>query len=132
MDKNYPPKVLIDTDVIVDYITGNGTAGQPDLVNIMQQSIAFTTVVNASELFFAAKDEKEIDAVRKVLTGLKVLGLHSRYSLSVPKYSALVNSVRDALFCVVADFNKLPIVTNNTDKYSKAGLKIIHPKELRG
>ncbi|MBT8383383.1 MAG: hypothetical protein KJO59_13595, partial [Ignavibacteria bacterium] len=59
-------------------------------------------------------------------------GLHSRYSLSTSKYSGKVESLRDALFSVVADINKLPIVTFDNNRYINTGLKIIHPQELRG
>ena len=68
----------------------------------------------------------------KVLNALKVLGLHSRYSLSVSKYQGKVNSLRDALFLVVADINKLPIVTFDNNRYINTSLKIIHPQDLRG
>ena len=127
----FPEKVFLESDILADYLMDKNS-GDSILLKIMQNSICFTSVINASELFFAAKSEIEKDSVQKVLTGLKVLGMHSRYSLLINKYSSLVNTVRDALICVLADYNKLPIVTNNTGNFKKTKLKIIDPKQLRG
>ena len=132
MPEPYPAKVLIETDVLAKYLSSENKTANDDLIVIFENSIAFTTVLNASELFFAAKSDEEQKSVRKLLNALKVIGLHSRYSLSVNKYSSLVNSVRDALFCIVADFNKLPIVTYNDKKFINTGLTVINPKIMRG
>jgi len=131
MHKNFPEKVFLETDIIVEYLTEKGKEGSilPDL---MQNSICFTSVINASELFYAAKNDLQKDSVRKVLTGLKVLGMHSRYSLLINNYSTLVNTVRDALICVLAEYNKLPIITYNVDKFVKTKLTLLDPKQFRG
>ncbi len=120
-------KFLLDTDVIVDYLTANENNY---LMNLMQTGICFTTVLNASELLAACQNDNEKYLVRSVLDSLKVLGLHSRYALSVPEFSEKTENVRDALFAVVSLINKLPIVTMNTDRYKKTNLKIIHPQEV--
>jgi predicted nucleic acid-binding protein len=120
-------KYLLDTDIMVDYLTSNENNY---LMSLMRTGICFTTVLNASEMFAACKDENERSAVRSVLDSLKVLGLHQRYALSVPEFSDKTESVRDALFAVVALINKLPIVTLNRDRYDKTNLKIIHPQEV--
>jgi predicted nucleic acid-binding protein len=72
-------KYLLDTDVIVDYLTSNENNY---LMNLMQTGICFTTVLNASELLAVCKEDNE-NLQRSVLDSLKVLGLHSRYALSV-------------------------------------------------
>ena len=56
-------------------------------MNLMQTGICFTTVLNASEMLAACKDENENSAVRSVLDSMKVLGLHQRYALSVPEFA---------------------------------------------
>jgi len=129
MLKEFPEKVFLETDVIAEYLAGNDSS---HLLRLMQNSICFTSVINASELFFAAGNESQNNYVRKVLTGLKVLGTHSRYSLLINKYSSLVNTVRDALICVLAEYNKLPVVTYKTEKYLKTELTLIDPKQFRG
>jgi len=120
-------KFLLETDVLVDYLTSDKNNY---LLNLMQKGICFTTVLNASELLAACKVETEIAEVRSVLDSLKVLGLHSRYALSVPEFSDKTKNNRDALFAVVSLINKLPIVTMNSDRYKKTKLKIIHPQEV--
>jgi predicted nucleic acid-binding protein len=120
-------KYLLDTDIMVDYLTSNQNNY---LMSLMQTGICFTTVLNASEMLAACKDENEQSAIRSVLDSMKVLGLHQRYALSVPEFSDKTESVRDALFCVVSLINKLPIVTLNRERYKKTNLKIIHPQEV--
>jgi predicted nucleic acid-binding protein len=120
-------KYLLDTDVLVDYLTSNENNY---LINLMQTGICFTTVLNASELLAACNNDEEKYAVRSVLDSVKVLGLHSRYALSVPEYSDKTKNIRDALFAVVSKINKLPVVTLNTDRYKNSNLKIIHPQEV--
>ena len=120
-------KYLIDTDIMVDHLISNENNY---LMNLMQTGICFTTVLNASELLAVCKNDNEQSLVRNVLDSLKVLGIHSRYALSIPEFSDKTDSVRDALFAVVASINKLPIVTFNTERYKKTKLKIIHPQEV--
>ena len=120
-------KYLLDTDIMVDYLTSDVNNY---LINLMQIGICFTTVLNASEMLAACKDENEQSAVRSVLDSLKVLGLHQRYALNVPEFADKTSSLRDALFCVVSLINKLPIVTLNRERYKKTNLKIIYPQEV--
>ena len=120
-------KYLLETDVLVDYLTSND---KNYLMNLMQTGICFTTVLNAAELLAACQNDNEKYLVRSVLDSLKVLGLHSRYALSVPEFSEKTENVRDALFAVVSLINKLPIVTMNRDRYKNTNLKIIHPQEV--
>jgi predicted nucleic acid-binding protein len=120
-------KYLLETDVLIDYLTSNENNY---LINLMKTGICFTTVLNASEMLASCKNENELSAVRSVLDSLKVLGLHSKYSLNVPQFSDNTSSLRDALFCVVSLINKLPIVTLNRERYKKTNLKIIHPQEV--
>lgn len=120
-------KYLIDTDIMVDHLI---SSENNYLMNLMQTGICFTTVLNASELLAVCKNDNEQSLVRNILDSLKVLGIHSRYALSIPEFSDKTNNVRDALFAVVASINKLPIVTLGEERYKKTKLKIIHPKEV--
>lgn len=124
-------KYLLDTDILSDHLV-NGKNEGSSLIDMMQKGICYTTVLNASELLFFSKSDEEIKYVKKVLNAVKILGLNSRYSLSISNYSKKVKSLRDALFSVVADINKLPIVTFDNNRYINTGLKIIHPQDLRG
>lgn len=97
----------------------------------MQNGLCFSTVLNASELLFIADTFIEQEIILKLLSSLKILGLHSRYSLLVPKYKNMVSNINDALMCVVAEYNKLPIVTLNKNKYDNTNLKVYHPSDLK-
>lgn len=123
-------KYLLDTDVLVDYLTTSDTIN-PDLLNLMQKGICFTTVLNASELLRACENDEEEKLARNLLDSLKVLGIHSRYALSIRDFTGSTDSLRDALFSVVSSINKLPIVTFAEERYKKTNLKIIHPQKLR-
>jgi len=123
-------KYLLETDILVDYLTGLGNS-KSYLLSYMQDGMCYTTVLNAGELLSASKNEEETLYIRNVLDSLKVIGLHSRYALKVQEYSDKTNSLRDAFMSVVSSFNKIPIVTFDKERYKKTNLKIIHPKELR-
>ena len=86
-------KFLLETDVLVDYLTSNKNNY---LLKLMKSGICFTTVLNASEMLAVCKNETEKSEVRSVLDSLKILGLHSRYALSVPEFSGKTKNNRDA------------------------------------
>lgn len=121
---------LIDTDIIQEHLTNKSYKEESYLELLMQNGLCFSTVLNASQLLYNAQSKSARQAIIDVLSAMKILGIHSRYSLLVPKYSDLVNNVFDALFCVFADYNKLPIATFKKSKYAKTGLAVYHPSEL--
>ncbi len=121
---------LIDTDIIEAHLTHNLPGEESYLEMLLQKGLCFSTVLNASELLYQAQSKAAQQIVIDVLSGLKILGIHSRYSLLVPKYSSFTRNINDALFCVFAEYNKLPIVTLKKSKYYRTGLQVIHPKEL--
>lgn len=124
-------KYLLETDILVDHLC-NEKNKSSFLIELMQKGICYTTVINASELFFAAISDDEIKNVQQVLTAMKVLGLNSRYSLAISRYSQKVGNVREALFVAVADINNLPVVTFNVNKFRETKLKVFHPQDIRG
>ena len=130
MQKNKIPKYLLETDILIDYLTFNNIGSEPFLLNLMQKGICFTSVLNASELFMAAKNEFEKEKVRDLLNAINVLGLHARYSLAVSDCKINFNNLRDVLFYVLAEQNKLTIVSLNPDKYSGLKVNSIHPKMI--
>ena len=126
------PEFLIETDILIDHLSGTDGSEDSALETAMQEGMCLTTVINASELFFAARDHEENIAVDKLMKAVKVLGLHSRYSLNVFGLSKNLKNIRDSLIYITAKINKLPIVTADSNKYRNTDIKIIHPKELRG
>ncbi|HRI46758.1 MAG TPA: hypothetical protein PK559_06625, partial [Ignavibacteriaceae bacterium] len=96
----------------------------------LTNSLVFTTVINASELFVIMKNRHIDGEIKSLLSVINVLGIHSRYSLGVPIFSDLTQNYSDAIFCVVAQMNKLPILTFNEEKYKNTGLKIYNGLEV--
>lgn len=130
MQKNNFTKYLLETDILIEYLTFNNFDSEPSLLTLMQKGICFTSVLNASELFVFAKTDFEKEKVRDLLNAINVLGLHARYSLAVPDCKNNFNNIRDALFYVLAERNKLTIVSLNPDKYSGLKVNSIHPETL--
>lgn len=122
---------LADTDVLLNHLIHEEKGKLSDLEEAMSQGVVFTTVINASELYFAAGNSVEKAAVDSVLRALKVLGINSRYSLNISDFFNKVADTRDAIICVVAKVNKLPVLTGDTERYKNTGIEIITPDKLR-
>jgi predicted nucleic acid-binding protein len=93
----------------------------------MTRGLCFTTVLNASELIFKIEQKS---MVVDLLNALKVLGIHPKYALGVDKYKNLFKSLDDAIFCATAEYNQLPVVTIDKEKYISTGLKILTPRDV--
>ena len=123
---------LIENDILLDHLTQKDISVLSTLEIAMTTGICFTSVINASELYFYSSTQQEKESVDTVLYALKVLGIHQRYSLNISKFFNKVATTRDAIICSVALNNKLPILTDETERYKRSGIKIITSKELRG
>uniref|UniRef100_A0A7V2ZL01 PIN domain-containing protein n=1 Tax=Ignavibacterium album TaxID=591197 RepID=A0A7V2ZL01_9BACT len=122
---------LIDTDVLYDHLVHNNKKKRSFLTQLMMQGECFTTVLNASELFFFAKNDEHKMAIKKLLYALKVLGLNSRYSMDVPNYSDKFSSYQECLFYIIAEKNNLTIATNSPEKYNFGKVKILSEKKTK-
>lgn len=127
--KNKSPHYLLETDIIREHLTYRGEGYSP-LIYLMTKGICFTTVINASELFLMVKRKKDIENVKSALSALHVIGIHSRYSLSVNSFQKYVKTTRDALIMVVAIQNKISIVTNNKKRFGGYSSIVFTPAEL--
>ncbi|MEJ5261788.1 MAG: PIN domain-containing protein [Ignavibacterium sp.] len=116
---------LIDTDVLYDHLIHKDEKTISFLTSLMTKGECFTTVMNASELYFSAKTEEQKIAIKKLLYALKVLGLNSRYTLDIPQYSDKFSNYRECLFYIVAEKNNLIIATNSPAKYKVGKVKIL-------
>jgi predicted nucleic acid-binding protein len=116
---------LIETDVIVDYLNHQGNKLDSKLIEFLSLGKCFTTVINASELYYSCKDDFQVEIVSKFLYSINVLGIHPRYSLLVKDYSKYFNNTRDCLFYLVALFNKLSLVTKRKNIFPSGEVEII-------
>lgn len=121
---------FIETDILVEHLTHTDNSVPSYLEKAMMQGSCFTSVVNASELYYAVKSKEEKEIIDKLLYAVKVLGLSSRYAIYAANWNGKLETVRDAMIASLVKLNKLPIVTSDKDKYSKTDLTIISPLEL--
>jgi predicted nucleic acid-binding protein len=121
---------LVETDILVEHLTRNSPNEVSKLELAMTKGVCFTSVITASELYFNCESEEEKMAVDSVVYALKVLGIHPRYSLNISEFFNKVASARDALVCSVAKNNRLPILTNDVERFRSSGILTISPKEL--
>lgn len=118
---------LVDTEVLYNHLIHKDKKKNSFLTRLMTKGECFTTVFNASELYFSARTEQQKIAVKKLLYSLKVLGLSSRYTLDIPDYSDKFNSYIDCLFYIIAEKNKLTIATYNPEIFRIGNVKVVSP-----
>ncbi|MGQ9797775.1 MAG: PIN domain-containing protein [Ignavibacterium sp.] len=116
---------LVDTDILYEHLTHHKKNKNSFLTSLMLKGECFTTILNASELYFSATTEEHKIAIKKLLYGIKVLGLNSRYVLDIPQYSDKFNNYRECLFYIVAEKNNLIIATSTPAKYRVGKVKVI-------
>src|SRR5438094_438331 len=108
---------LIETDVLRDFLIA-----EKGEVTLLRKALAigtcYTTMLNALELFRAARTSEETDAVMQVLMAVRVLGFNSRYaetfaqlSAEIEKQSGVRLSDREAMIAGMAQASKLVILT---------------------
>jgi len=112
--------ILVDTDILFAHLTGEAeNSGTYSLLEyLMRKEICFTTVLNATELYLCCETAAEKSAVRKLLNGINILGIHPRYALQMEKdeYTPEADTMR-SLFFATAVSNKMKIATLNKECY---------------
>lgn len=119
---------LVDASILIEHLECDSEFSI--LEATLTNSLIFTTVINASELFALMKNRLIDEEIKSLLCVINVLGIHSRYALGVSTFSDVTRNYSDAIFCVVAERNKLPILTLNEEKYIESGLKIYNGLEV--
>lgn len=132
MKKPAGNEFFLETDILAGHLLHKIDSEFSVLEMALILGKCFTSVINISELYFAAGSKKQIGEVDKLVYGLTVLGIHSRYGLNISDFFDKVATTRDALICSFVKNNKLPILTDEKNRFKKSGLKIITSKELRG
>ncbi len=122
-------KYLIETDVIIDHLTHNRGKGKSYLIKLAQSGLCFTSVLNASEVYFNLNSENDLQKADHLFYALKVLGIPARYSLEIKKLNNNLINYRDALIYTLARQNNLTIITFNKDRYKNLDCSIINPSE---
>lgn len=113
-----PRKVVVDTDVILDHLTGevSGAGGARSILRqAMSTFFCYTTVFNVIELFEMCEDQRQRRAVENALGALKILGLNGKSGRAV---GSVVRKMRssglrdiDALIGGLCVESGLPLLT---------------------
>lgn len=130
LEKKTKIEYLVDTDVLFEHLTKNPVEGNSFLIQLMKKGLCFTTVLNAAELMLKGTDEGKEKSIRTLLSTVSVLGIHARYCLNVNTLTPGNKGLRDVLFIVTAEINKLDIVTLSTNRYRSEKIRIFSPDQL--
>lgn len=125
-------KLIVHTDIVIDYLT-HGSRSEHVLRRAMGKYFCYTTVFNAIEIFSLASNKKELDAMERSLSAMKILGLNAKHA---KQYGTLLASGKklprmNGLIACMAAESKLPILTAMPQEFRGAkGLAILQPKDV--
>jgi hypothetical protein len=120
------PQLLIETDILAEFLVVPFGATSM-LREALQVAVCYTTMLNALELFRAARTESEQASILQMLHVVRVLGFHARYAMAFAELSREIESTcsvritdRDAMILGMARASKLQILTKVMyDRYRK-------------
>ncbi len=135
------PRVVIDTDVLVDFLRGNREATL--LVNRLEEQkyLLATTTINEFELYYGAHKSTEPDVaipqIRQLLRRLVVLPLSSKSAQKAGHIYAELEKqgqpigLRDTLIGAIAQTRHFSVATRNVSHFRKiGGLQVITPERV--
>lgn len=121
------PKVVLDTDAVVDFLTRResaaGRRGPSLMRRLLGVCICYTTVFNAAELFALAHTRKEREVVEGALSCIKLLGLNAR---SAPAIGVLLRQSASR------QSGDLPVLIGALCRQSRLPLVTYRPEAFRG
>jgi predicted nucleic acid-binding protein len=108
--------ILCDTNILIEIYRGNNIVIQ-ECTRIGQQNMAVSDVTRA-ELFFGARDKRELSAIRKDLNKLHILPIDadiSNLAVNFVEQYTLSHrlSLPDAIIAATAIYHNLPLYTLN-------------------
>ena len=121
-------KVVIDTDLLVEHLTGKEQVGPSRLRRVMQQAFCYTTVFNAIEAFSLCRTDVERRMLEDSMSALKILGLNAKSGKAIGTLARRGKSAIDVPLLVagLCRESRLPLVTGRPDKYRHVkGLEIL-------
>jgi tRNA(fMet)-specific endonuclease VapC len=112
--------ILCDTNILIEIYRGNLSIIE-NVKSIGQHNIAISDVTCA-ELFYGARNKKELRTIRKDLSKLEVLPIESEISTSAVKlveHFAISHnlSLPDALIAATAIYHKIELYTLNVKDF---------------
>lgn len=109
--------VLCDTDVIIEFFKGNASVKNILENNILPENIALSSI-SVMELYFGAKNKKELALIKKFLSNFEILKLNKEItdiSLNLIEIYSKSHSLKipDALIGATSIYNEIPLFTYN-------------------
>jgi tRNA(fMet)-specific endonuclease VapC len=111
-------KLLVDTDIIIDYLKGVKPARS--LFNSNDIDI-YCSILSKKELFSKrGLRNSERKKITKLISGLKIDdGINQKYSLLINKYGERQNLIADYLIAATAWAKNLPLLTRNIKHFKR-------------
>lgn len=130
--------MLLESDILAEFLLPADRQAS-ELRQMLAESVCFTTFVQVSELLACVHDKHERALVDRLLGGIKVLGLPTRYSEAVGRFLRLATEagsqqpLRQAIVLAVAHEARLTIVSHkHCSAYRKFDeITAIEPNDIR-
>ncbi|MBI2416498.1 MAG: type II toxin-antitoxin system VapC family toxin [Ignavibacteriales bacterium] len=112
--------IVCDTNIIIEVFKKNHEA--LSLIEKIGKGNISISAVTLMELYFGALNKKELERIKKSLSGLTILSIHeSTTSIALNLIESFSKShgltIPDALIASTAIDNKLPLLTYNTKDF---------------
>jgi len=124
-------RVLIDTDIIIDYLR-DAEDGAKTFETLITQYDPCTSFINKFELLCGIRSTKESQAIEDCLSGFSLFNINdssafeaSKIYIHLRKKGSLVG-IRDIMIAGIAISYKIPVATRNIKEFSRIpNLRII-------
>lgn len=125
------PKVVVDTDLLLEHVAGTA-AGPSRLRRMMAQAFCYTTVFNAVEAFSLCATARERKAVEDTMSAMKILGLNAKLGKAIGALTARRGQAADlpVLIAGLCRESRLPLVTGRPERFREMrGLEVIRVRD---
>jgi len=114
-------KLLIDTDVLIDFLRGDHHAIH-FLEKAMEQSVCFLSVITISELYAGVREGKESHILERLILEFEIAALDDKTAQAGGLYRRKFGKshgvgLADAIIAATADAHNLDLVTLNAKHY---------------
>jgi tRNA(fMet)-specific endonuclease VapC len=128
------PQLVVDTDIVIDYLRQRSTVLQAAIVNY---DCALTAITLYELSAVAQPSERQQGLIQQIQSLVKILPLDESAAVQAADIwrtlasSGQIIGLPDIFIAGICLANDLPILTRNIDHYSRvAGLKIVGPDTL--
>lgn len=114
-------KLLVDTDIIIDYLKGVKPAGE---LFKSKDIVIYCSILSKKELLSkVGLSDSERKKIMNLISRLKVLkidnDINQKYMVLINRYGARQSSIVDYLIAATSWAKNLPLLTRNTKHFKK-------------